>query len=70
MLKAEIIKNENDTDNYYCKVEVSATEREVAIELSSLLEAITEKGLHKSISVAMEAYTDYLKARKGENKDA
>jgi hypothetical protein len=68
MLKAEIIKHEDDTS--YCSVEVSATERGIAIELSSLLEAITEKGYCQSIHVALEVYTDYLKGCKGENEDA
>lgn len=64
MLKTELIKKEND--NYYCKVEVSSTEREIAVELSSLLEALTQKGFHQAINVALEAYTDYLKVHKGE----
>jgi hypothetical protein len=57
MLKVETIRK--DTDNHYCKVEVSATEREIAIELTSLLETITEKGHFKSINVALEAYNDW-----------
>ena len=67
MIKAEITKHEDDTS--YCSVEVSATERGIAIELSSLLEAITERGYYQSINVALEVYTDYLKTRKSENED-
>lgn len=69
MLKVETIKKEND--NHYCKVEVSAAEREIAVELTSLLEAITEKGHCYSISVAFEAYQDWLEAVKKakENED-
>lgn len=68
MLKVEITKKDND--NNYCKVEVSATERETAIELTALLEAITEKGHYLAINVALEEYENWLKERKGENKDA
>jgi hypothetical protein len=68
MLKVETIRK--DTDNHYCKVEVSATEREIAIELTSLLEAITEKGYFNSINVALEAYNDWLKALNKESKES
>ena len=68
MLKVEITKKDND--NNYCKVEVSATEREIAIELTSLLEAITEKGHFNSINVALEAYNDWLKALNKEAKES
>lgn len=66
MIKVEIIKKEND--NYYSKVEVSATEREIAIELTTLLEAITEKGHCHSINVAFEAYQGWLETLKKEAK--
>lgn len=68
MLKVETTKKDND--NHYCKVEVSATERELAIELTSLLKAITEKGHCNSISVAFEAYEDWLKTLKKEAKES
>jgi hypothetical protein len=68
MLKVETIRK--DTDNHYCKVEVSATEREIAIELTSLLETITEKGHFNSINVALEAYNDWLKALNKKAKES
>lgn len=67
MIKSELIKEENY--NYHCKVEVSATAREIAIELTTLLEAITEKeGNAFAISVALSAYQEYLEAKK--NKES
>jgi hypothetical protein len=69
MLKVETIRK--DTDNHYCKVEVSATPREIAIELTSLLETITEKGNVFAINVALSAYQEYLEAKKKkESEDA
>jgi hypothetical protein len=68
MLKVETIRK--DTDNHYCEVEVSATSREVAIELTSLLETITEKGDVFAINVALSAYEEYLKQKNKESKDA
>lgn len=68
MIKVETTKKDND--NHYCKVEVSATEREIAIELASLLEAITEKGHFNSINVALEAYNDWLKTLNNEAKES
>ena len=69
MLKVETIMK--DTDNHYCQVEVSATPREIAIELTSLLETITEKGDVFAINVALSAYQEYLEAKKNkEHNDA
>jgi len=68
MIKVETIKKDND--NHYCKVEVSATPREIAIELTSLLETITEKGNAFAVNVALSAYQEYLEAKKNkESKD-
>lgn len=68
MLKVETIKKDND--NYNCKVEVSATEKEIAIELTSLLEVLTEKGHFNSIDVALEAYNEWLKSLNKEAKES